>query len=115
MLVQCLSTRNSNELSTGKSIGISGGQSSGWSLDKRPEKFVVTSTTINCNLNFRSLVRPDKVRDCKDLHGGRVDKFDTVVNLFDKGDSIFRSLCDEASLQRVDIVRIRAEHNDTQV
>jgi len=44
------------------------------------------------------------------MDGGKVAEFDTVLNLFDKPDSIFRSLCDEANLQRVDIVRIRAEH-----
>jgi ATP-binding cassette subfamily C (CFTR/MRP) protein 1 len=45
------------------------------------------------------------------MDGGKVAEFDTVLNLFDKPDSIFRSLCDEANLQRTDIVRIRAEHN----
>ena len=45
------------------------------------------------------------------MDGGRVAEFDTVLNLFDKADSIFRSLCDEANLQRADIVKIRAEHN----
>lgn len=41
---------------------------------------------------------------------GQVAEFDTVLNLFDREDSIFRSLCDEANLQRADIVRIRSEH-----
>ncbi|KAJ6465868.1 multidrug resistance-associated ABC transporter [Mycena sanguinolenta] len=41
---------------------------------------------------------------------GEVAEFDTVLNLFDKEDSIFRSLCNEANLQRVDILRIRAEN-----
>ena len=41
---------------------------------------------------------------------GRVAEFDTVLNLFDREDSIFRSLCDEANLQRADILRIRSEH-----
>lgn len=41
------------------------------------------------------------------MDGGRVAEFDTVLNLFDKKDSIFRSLCDEANLQRADIKRIR--------
>jgi len=45
------------------------------------------------------------------MDGGKVAEFDTVLNLFDKADSIFRSLCDEANLQRTDIVKIRAEHN----
>jgi hypothetical protein len=42
---------------------------------------------------------------------GEVAEFDTVLNLFDKEDSIFRSLCNEANLQRADILRIRADHN----
>ncbi|KAF5310093.1 hypothetical protein D9619_010353 [Psilocybe cf. subviscida] len=42
---------------------------------------------------------------------GKIAEFDTVLNLFDTNDSIFRSLCDEANLQRADILRIRAEHN----
>ena len=41
---------------------------------------------------------------------GKVAEFDTVLNLFDKETSIFRSLCDEANLQRADILRIRTEH-----
>ena len=45
------------------------------------------------------------------MDGGKVAEFDTVLNLFDRADSIFRSLCDEANLQRTDIVRIRAEHS----
>jgi len=44
---------------------------------------------------------------------GRVAEFDTVLNLFDREDSIFRSLCDEANLQRADILRIRSEHEVT--
>ncbi|RXW15854.1 hypothetical protein EST38_g10001 [Candolleomyces aberdarensis] len=47
------------------------------------------------------------------MDGGRVAEFDTVLNLFDNEDSIFRSLCDEANLQRVDILRIRSEHRET--
>jgi ABC-type multidrug transport system fused ATPase/permease subunit len=42
------------------------------------------------------------------MDAGRVAEFDTPLNLFDKEDSIFRSLCNEASLSRQDIVRIRA-------
>jgi ATP-binding cassette subfamily C (CFTR/MRP) protein 1 len=47
------------------------------------------------------------------MDGGKVAEFDTVLNLFDKDseDSILRSLCDEANLQRSDIVKIQAEHN----
>ena len=49
------------------------------------------------------------------MDGGKVAEFDTVLNLFDKEDSIFRSLCDEANLQRTDITKIRAEHSNVQV
>lgn len=35
-------------------------------------------------------------------------EFDTPLTLFDREDSIFRSLCDEAGLRRVDILRIRS-------
>ncbi|KAJ6578750.1 multidrug resistance-associated ABC transporter [Mycena vulgaris] len=41
---------------------------------------------------------------------GQVAEFDTVLNLFDKEGSIFRSLCNEANLQRADILRIRADN-----
>ena len=44
------------------------------------------------------------------MDDGKVAEFDTVLNLFDKTDSIFRSLCDEASLERVDLLRLQAEH-----
>jgi ATP-binding cassette subfamily C (CFTR/MRP) protein 1 len=44
------------------------------------------------------------------MDDGKVSEFDTVLNLFDKTDSIFRSLCDEASLDRTDILRLQAEH-----
>ena len=42
------------------------------------------------------------------MDAGRVAEFDTPLNLFDKEDSIFRSLCNEANLSRQDIVKIRA-------
>ncbi|KAF8915697.1 multidrug resistance-associated ABC transporter [Mucidula mucida] len=44
------------------------------------------------------------------MDSGRVAEFDTVLNLFDKEDSIFRSLCNEAKLTKADILRIRAEN-----
>ena len=46
---------------------------------------------------------------------GRVAEFDTVLNLYDDQSSIFRSLCNEAHLQREEIVRIRAEHGESQM
>lgn len=44
------------------------------------------------------------------MDDGRVAEFDTVLNLFDKTDSLFRSLCDEAGLGRSNILKLRAEH-----
>ena len=41
------------------------------------------------------------------MDAGRVAEFDTPLNLFDRSDSIFRSLCDEANLSREDIIKIR--------
>ena len=41
------------------------------------------------------------------MDGGHVAEFNTPLNLFDKEDSIFRSLCNEAGLTRADIIRIR--------
>ncbi|TDL26292.1 multidrug resistance-associated ABC transporter [Rickenella mellea] len=41
------------------------------------------------------------------MDAGQVEEFDTPLNLFDREDSIFQSLCDEAGLSRSDIVRIR--------
>lgn len=40
---------------------------------------------------------------------GRMAEFDTVLNLFDAEDSIFRNLCEQANLSRGDILRIRAD------
>ncbi|KAK7691491.1 hypothetical protein QCA50_004890 [Cerrena zonata] len=42
------------------------------------------------------------------MDAGKVAEYDTPLNLFDKEDSIFRSLCNEAGLSRRDIIRIRA-------
>ena len=42
------------------------------------------------------------------MDGGRVAEFDTPLDLFDKEDSIFRSLCSEAKLSRQDILKIRS-------
>ena len=41
------------------------------------------------------------------MDAGRVAEFDSPLDLFDRADSIFRSLCDEAYLSRHDILRIR--------
>jgi len=42
------------------------------------------------------------------MDAGVVAEFDTPLDLFDQEDSIFRSLCNEASLSRDDILRIRS-------
>ncbi|KAG5645383.1 hypothetical protein DXG03_006336 [Asterophora parasitica] len=47
------------------------------------------------------------------MDAGEVAEFDTVLNLYDNEQSIFRSLCNEANLQRADILRIRADHSKT--
>ncbi|KAK7454037.1 hypothetical protein VKT23_011548 [Stygiomarasmius scandens] len=47
------------------------------------------------------------------MDAGKVAEFDTVLTLYDREDSIFRSLCDEANLSRSDILRIRASHGET--
>ena len=46
------------------------------------------------------------------MDGGKIAEFDTVLALFDKEDSIFRSLCNEAGLSRQDILRIRQESQE---
>jgi len=43
------------------------------------------------------------------MDAGEIAEFDTVLNLYDNETSIFRSLCNEANLQRADILRIRAD------
>jgi ATP-binding cassette subfamily C (CFTR/MRP) protein 1 len=43
------------------------------------------------------------------MNSGGIAEFDTVLALFDRRGSIFRSLCDDASLSKEDILRIRAE------
>lgn len=46
------------------------------------------------------------------MDSGKVAEMDTVLNLYDKGDSTFRSLCNEANLRRTDILRIREHHRE---
>lgn len=43
------------------------------------------------------------------MDAGEIAEFDTIFNLYDNEISIFRSLCNEANLQRADIMRIRAD------
>lgn len=44
------------------------------------------------------------------MDDGKVAEFDTALHLFDTPNSIFRSLCDEAHLQRSDIMKLRHDH-----
>ncbi|KAL7425014.1 hypothetical protein Q5752_000701 [Cryptotrichosporon argae] len=43
------------------------------------------------------------------MDAGRVAEFDHPLVLFDRRDSVFRSLCDKINLRRVDILRIRQD------
>ncbi|KZT03118.1 uncharacterized protein LAESUDRAFT_729629 [Laetiporus sulphureus 93-53] len=45
------------------------------------------------------------------MDDGRVAEFDIPLNLFDKENSIFRSLCNEAGLSRENIISIRNSHS----
>lgn len=47
------------------------------------------------------------------MDAGEIAEFDTVLNLYDNEASIFRSLCNEANLQRADILHIRADQSGT--
>ena len=42
------------------------------------------------------------------MDAGRVVEFAAPLALFDREDSVFRSLCNEANLSRQDILKIRA-------
>lgn len=68
------------------------------------------SCTILCVAHrLNTIAHYDRVLVMDD---GRVAEFDEVLNLFDNEGSIFRSLCNEASLGRDDIVRIRESHSE---
>ncbi|KZT03607.1 multidrug resistance-associated ABC transporter [Laetiporus sulphureus 93-53] len=65
-----------------------------------------SSSTLLCVAHrLNTIVYYDRVLV---MDAGQVVEYDTPLNLYDKEDSIFRSLCDEARLARQDIVRIRA-------
>ncbi|KAF9262693.1 multidrug resistance-associated ABC transporter [Marasmius fiardii PR-910] len=68
-----------------------------------------SSCTILCVAHrLNTIAHYDRVLVMDD---GKVAEFDEVLNLFDNEGSIFRSLCDEASLGRADIVKIREAHS----
>jgi len=71
---------------------------------------VCACNTVVCLIDVVSLVYYDRILV---LDAGQVAEFDTPLALYDKEDSVFRSLCSEASLNRQDIIRIRkAVQND---
>jgi hypothetical protein len=47
------------------------------------------------------------------MEAGQIAEFDGPLELFDRPDSIFRSMCDAAKLTREAIVRIRAGEDAT--
>jgi hypothetical protein len=49
------------------------------------------------------------------MDAGQIAEFDHPLALFDRPDSIFRSMCDAAKLSREAIVRIRAGENARKV
>ncbi|KAG5635612.1 hypothetical protein H0H81_010630 [Sphagnurus paluster] len=75
-------------------------------LQRTIKKEFAHSTLLCIAHRLNTIVYYDRVLV---MDGGRVAEFDTVLNLYDNESSIFRSLCNEANLQRADILRIRAE------
>ncbi|KIM74542.1 hypothetical protein PILCRDRAFT_701122 [Piloderma croceum F 1598] len=82
----------------------------GVETDSRLQKTIQTefaSSTLLCIAHrLNTVAYCDRVLI---MDGGEVAEYDTVLNLFDQHDSIFRSLCNEAGLSRQDILRIRQE------
>lgn len=78
-------------------------------MDAKLQKTIQTefaSSTLMCIAHrLNTVVYYDRILV---MDAGKVAEFDTPLNLFDKEDSIFRSLCNEAGLSRQDIIRIRA-------
>lgn len=78
--------------------------------DSKLQKIIQTefasSTLLSIAHRLNTVVYYDRVLV---MDGGKVVEFDTVLNLFDQRDSIFRSLCNEAGLSKQDILRIRQE------
>ncbi|KAF9269804.1 multidrug resistance-associated ABC transporter [Marasmius fiardii PR-910] len=76
-------------------------------IQKTIQAEFATSTLICIAHRLNTIAYYDRILV---MDSGNVAEFDTVLNLFDREDSIFRSLCDEANLRRPDILRIRATH-----
>ncbi|KAG6916302.1 hypothetical protein DXG01_007459 [Tephrocybe rancida] len=81
-------------------------------LQKTIQREFATSTLLCIAHRLNTIAYYDRVLV---MDAGEVAEFDTVLNLYDNEESIFRSLCNEANLQRADILRIRADHNDVVV
>ncbi|KAI0795014.1 multidrug resistance-associated ABC transporter [Abortiporus biennis] len=86
-------------------------------LQKTIQTEFASSTLLCIAHRLNTIVYYDRVLV---MDAGQVAEFDTPLNLFDKEDSIFRSLCNEAGLSRQDIVRIRSSvgtnaHDDTSI
>ncbi|KAF9067926.1 multidrug resistance-associated ABC transporter [Rhodocollybia butyracea] len=75
-------------------------------LQQTIQKEFSTSTLFSIAHRLNTIVSYDRILV---MDNGQVAEFDTVLSLFDQEDSIFRSLCNEANLQRSDILRIRAD------
>ncbi|KAF9473172.1 P-loop containing nucleoside triphosphate hydrolase protein [Pholiota conissans] len=65
------------------------------------------STLLCIAHRLNTIVHYDRILVMDD---GKVAEFDSVLTLFDRPDSLFRSLCNEAQLTRADITKLRAEH-----
>ncbi|TFY55007.1 hypothetical protein EVJ58_g8525 [Rhodofomes roseus] len=74
-------------------------------LQRTIQKEFALSTLLCIAHRLNTIVYYDRVLL---MDAGHVAEFDTPLNLFDKEDSIFRSLCDQAGLSRQDILRIRS-------
>lgn len=76
-------------------------------LQKTIQREFASSTLLCIAHRLNTIAYYDRVLV---MDAGGVAEFDTVLNLYDNEKSIFRSLCNEANLQRSDILRIRADH-----
>jgi len=75
-------------------------------LQKTIQTEFATSTLLCIAHRLNTIAYYDRILV---MDNGEIAEFDTVINLFDKEDSVFRSLCNEAGLSRQDILRIRQE------
>ncbi|KAG6873113.1 hypothetical protein C0995_002776 [Termitomyces sp. Mi166 len=78
-------------------------------LQKTIQREFATSTLLCIAHRLNTIAYYDRVIV---MDSGEIAEFDTVLNLYDNEQSIFRSLCNEANLQRADILKLRADHRD---